>query len=276
MIELPEAYTIAQQIAETLKGKVIERGVRGNSPHKFAFYNREPEEYESILNGRTIGGAYQLANMIMVPAEPDFVIGLGCGGERILYHENESTLPKKHQLLLQFTDGTYLSVSVQGWGAALLLEESEVETHPFCGGRGPSPLSDEFTLDYFLGLFGTLKENDPASAKYFAITKPGVAGMGNGCLQDILFNAGIHPRRRVISLSDDEKRAFYEAIRTTVREMTDLGGRDSDYDLFGRPGGYRRILHSKVVGRPCPKCGTPIEKTAFLGGASYFCPTCQK
>ena len=77
-------------------------------------------------------------------------------------------------------------------------------------------------------------------------------------------------------MSEDEKRAFYEAIKTTVREMTDLGGRDSDYDLFNRPGGYRRILHSKAVGKPCPRCGTPIEKIAFLGGASYFCPSCQK
>ena len=275
MIELPEAYTTARQINDTLRGRVIEQGIRGNSPHKFAFYNREPEEYESILRGQAIGQAFQLANMIMVPVGPDYVLGLGCGGERILFHENESTLPKKHQLLLRFTDGTYLSVSVQGWGAALLLQESEVETHPFCGGRGPSPLSDEFTLDYFKGLFGALKENDPASAKFFVITKPGVSGIGNGVLQDILFHAGIHPRRRVISLSDDEKRALYEAIRHTVREMTDLGGRDSERDLYNRPGGYQRILHSGVVGFPCIKCGTPIQKISFLGGASYFCPNCQ-
>lgn len=36
-----------------------------------------------------------------------------------------------------------------------------------------------------------------------------------------------------------------------------------------------RVLDSKTVGRPCPRCGTPIEKAAYLGGAVYYCPQCQ-
>ena len=44
MVELPEAVTIARQIDEWLKGRRIESAVRGNSPHKFAFYSGEPED----------------------------------------------------------------------------------------------------------------------------------------------------------------------------------------------------------------------------------------
>ena len=53
------------------------------------------------------------------------------------------------------------------------------------------------------------------------------------------------------------------------------GGRDGDFDLYDHPGGYRRVMYSKAVGQPCPVCGTPITKEAYLGGAVYTCPTCQ-
>lgn len=274
MIELPEALTIARQITKELKGKRIQCGTRGNAPHKFAFYNREPEEYEEILPGKTIGAASSHGGLILVPAEPGFALGVGGGGERIIYHAGEGTLPKKHQLLLGFTDGTYLTVTVQGWGAAFLLSDEERAGHPWLAPR-ISPLDEAFTREHFLSLFGQLKEADPRSVKFFLITDPGILGVGNGCTQDILFNAGLHPRHRAIETTESERVALYESVRSTLKQMVELGGRDSDMDLYGQPGGYRRILHSGTAGLPCPKCRTPIEKIAFLGGKSYFCPRCQ-
>lgn len=107
------------------------------------------------------------------------------------------------------------------------------------------------------------------------ISEPGVLGVGNGHLQDILFIAGVHPRRRVAGLRAGEKRALHTAVRRVLRKAVDLGGRDTERDLYDRAGAYGRILHSKAVGRPCTECGTPIEKIQYLGGAPYFCPNCQ-
>ena len=269
MIELPEALTIAQQMNDELKGKNIEYGNRGNSPHKFAFYNRPPEEYEAILRGKTMGEATEHGSCILASVEPDHVLVLGGGGERILIHQSENTLPKKYQLLLQFRDGTYLTVTVQGWGAAQLMHQSEVSK------KGVSPLSDAFTFEYFQQLFGELKEKDPRSVKFFIISKPGIWGVGNGYLQDILFRAKIHPRRRVIDITEGERRELYEAIMVTLKHAAALGGRDTERDLYNRPGGYRRILDSRTVDHPCTECGAPIAKIQYLGGASYFCPSCQ-
>ena len=281
MIELPEALVIARQMNEAIAGKTIASAMRGNAPHKFAFYTRSAEEYAEILKDRRIGPARGHGGLILIPAlpgrpiEPEYLLALGGGGERISLHRNEKTLPKKHQLLLHFTDGAYLTVTVQGWGAAMLFHDSEVPDHPWVGKPGVSPLSDAFTYEYFDGRFGELKENDPSSVKFFVISKPGVWGVGNGCLQDILFRARIHPRRRALDLSEDERRTLHAAIRDTLGQMVALGGRDGEIDLFGQPGGYQRILSSETVGKPCPECGTPIEKIQYLGGASYFCPRCQ-
>jgi formamidopyrimidine-DNA glycosylase len=275
MIELPEALTIARQMREELREKQIASGIRGNSPHKFAFYTAPPEEYEAILKGKTMGEATAEGSLILASLEPDHVLVLGGGGERILFHQSERTLPKKHQLLLHFEDDTYLTVTVQGWGSVQLYHESELADHPYVGKKGPSPLSEAFTFEAFQGLFEGLKEEDRRSVKYFVISEPGILGVGNGYLQDILFRAKIHPRRRAVDIAEGERRALYEAITGTLKQAVDLGGRDTERDLYNRRGQYRRILDSRTRGKPCPECGTPIEKIQFLGGASYFCPSCQ-
>ena len=250
MIELPEATTIARQMSAELKGKCIADGNRGNAPHKFAFYSRPPEEYAAIFEGKTMGEATVNGWLILASVEPAHTLILGCGGERIIYHHSATSLPKKRQLLLHFTDDTYLTVTVQGWGAALLLHQSEVAGHRFVNLAKPSPLSDAFTPDYFLGLFTGLAKDDRASVKYFMISEPGVLGVGNGCLQDILWQARLHPRRPAVGLTSAEKLRLYTAIREVLQEMVEGGGRDSDRDLCNCPGSYKRILHSKVVGQP--------------------------
>ena len=46
MFELPECVTLAKQMNETLRGKIIGNGCLGNSPHKFVWYNRSHEDFE--------------------------------------------------------------------------------------------------------------------------------------------------------------------------------------------------------------------------------------
>lgn len=72
-------------------------GNRGNSLHKFAFYNRSPEEYTAILKDKTQGVAEVNGSLILVGIEPVYTLILGCGGERIIYHQSAETLPKKYQ-----------------------------------------------------------------------------------------------------------------------------------------------------------------------------------
>lgn len=276
MIELPEAYTIATQMTAALRGKRIAGVVRGNVPHKFAFYNHSEEEYRALLNGRRLESARGNGSFILLGVDSGQFLLFGDGGERILLHASEASLPKKHHFLLRFEDGASLTVTVQGWGFAMLIDPAEFPPPYYREKNRVSPLSAEFNFEFFESLFEELGPDSACSAKYFLVSKPGVWGMGNGCLQDILFQARLHPRRRVVELSPQERRGLYEAIRGMLAEMVRLGGRDSETDLFGQPGGYRRIMHNEAVGEPCPACGSSIEKAAYLGGAVYYCPNCQK
>jgi formamidopyrimidine-DNA glycosylase len=78
-----------------------------------------------------------------------------------------------------------------------------------------------------------------------------------------------------VDVGKREQRALYKAVRETLKQAVDLGGRDTEHDLHDCPGHYKKLLDSRNVGLPCPECGTPIQKQAFLGGAIYFCPKCQ-
>jgi len=275
MIELPEAIVIGRQMDAALKGKRIVSGDRGNAPHKFAFSSGSSEEYAAIFAGQTVGGTTAHGMSILTEIGADYTLVLGCGGERILLHSDESALPKKHQLFLHFEDGDYLTVAISGWGNTLLLPRAEAGQHPHVRQERITPLDDAFTWDYFQALFAPLLPESKASLKYFLLSEPGLWGLGNGCLQDILFHARLHPRRRAVETSEAERRALYDSVRTTLRQIVERGGRHDEVDLYGQPGGYRRILYSKTVGEPCPNCGAPIEKAAFMGGSVYFCPECQ-
>jgi endogenous inhibitor of DNA gyrase (YacG/DUF329 family) len=57
--------------------------------------------------------------------------------------------------------------------------------------------------------------------------------------------------------------------------MTAQGGRDTEPDLFGQPGGYVSRCSKNTAGQPCGRCGDRIVKESYMGGSIYYCPTCQ-
>lgn len=69
--------------------------------------------------------------------------------------------------------------------------------------------------------------------------------------------------------------ALYTAITTTIQEVVEKGGRYDECDLYGRPGGYTRLMDKQTAGQPCPVCSMPIESIQYLGGSCYFYPVCQ-
>lgn len=138
----------------------------------------------------------------------------------------------------------------------------------------PSPLSAGFDRTYFERLF---EENAAKlSLKAFLATEQRIPGLGNGVLQDILFDSGMHPRKKVDTLTDKDKRDLLTSIKSILKEMVAKGGRDTEKDLFGNFGRYKTVLSKNTSGKPCPVCGMAIMKEAYLGGSVYYCKKCQR
>lgn len=271
MIELPEAVVLARQIAKTVTGKRISGVVANASPHKFAWYTGDPAHYPSRLKGKAIRAAAAYGNHVEIQTDgPRLVISTP-----IRYHVKGEAPPKKHQLYLEFEDHTAISCTVQMWGALLCLPAGETDGLPDyqIAKQKPSPLTEAFDQTYFNALVDDTTRK--LSAKAFLATAQRIPGLGNGVLQDILWMARIHPKRQVGELSPKEIKAMYNAVKRLLAAMTAQGGRDTERDLFGCPGGYQTRLSKRTVNTPCPVCGTTIRKEPYLGGVIYYCAGCQ-
>jgi formamidopyrimidine-DNA glycosylase len=276
MFELPEFLTLARQINETVTGKAIKEGRLGNSPHKFLWYNRTHEEFESLTAGKMIGAAQAKGKWLFVPLEPGYVLVFGeCGG-RVLYHPAGSKEPEKYHLRLVFEDGSTLTATTQMWGAMELFEQGAERDRQYIKGMRTTPVEPDFTFEYFSALIEDLSKGEKRSVKGLLTQDQLLPGLGNAIAQDILFRARLHPRRPIDALSADQHRALYEAILNTVRDVSEQGGRYDEVDLYNQPGRYVRLMDKNSAGGPCPECGAKIEKVQYLGGACYFCPECQK
>jgi formamidopyrimidine-DNA glycosylase len=162
------------------------------------------------------------------------------------------------------------------WGAYELYEAGQEQERQYVKGMRPTPTDPEFTFDYFSALVDSLLSGEKRSVKALLTQEQLIPGLGNAIAQDIMFRARLHPRHPIAELDRGHRQALYSAILHTVREVIDRGGRYDEFDLYGRPGGYVRLMDSKAAGQPCPECGTAVEKIQYLGGACYVCPQCQK
>ena len=276
MFEIPEYVTLARQMSVSLPGKRIAKGTLGNSPHKFVWYNREPAEFSDIVKGKTIGKAYTRGRWLFIPVEPGYILVFGeCGG-KILLHESDSPIPKKYHLALQLEDGSALSATTQMWGAMELYEKGQELEREYVKGMRTTPVDPEFTPAYLTALVHECSKEGSRSVKGILTQDQLIPGLGNAIAQDIMFKARLHPKKPIAALTKDQIKVLHSAIVDTLSQAIQLGGRNDEFDLYGKPGKYVRIMDKAAAGRPCHVCGTKIEKMAYLGGACYFCPRCQK
>lgn len=272
MLEQPECICLARQLNETAAGLRIQSVVAGHTPHKFAFLGEGPASHATLLAGRRIQKAVALGPYVEIYAQGATL--LLRDGVALRYLPPGTPVPAKHQLLLGLENGAHLLATVQMYGMLLACAEgTHTDSYYSAAKQTPSALSDSFTEAYFLHFCAAQPAN--TSAKALLATGQRIPGIGNGTLQDILLGARIHPKRKLASLPVEERRRLWWHTTGTLRAMVAAGGRDTEKDLHGNPGGYKTLLSAKTWRQPCPVCGGEIVKQAYLGGSVYFCPACQ-
>ncbi len=272
MIEIPESKTISFQAGNVLINKRITKVFNATSPHKFAFFYEDPAEYGKLLTGRQIKSAKGHGMFVDLYCDGNICITIG-EGINMRYCSAIENHPKKYQLLIEFDDNSFLVFTVAMYGGIWAYKGTF--DNPYYQGslNSISPLDDTFDEPYFDNIFKSVTKD--ISLKALLATEQRIPGLGNGVLQDILFNAGVHPKQKKSTLSDFHKGELFHSLKVTLDKMARMGGRDTEKDLFGQVGGYKTILSKNTLKDPCPNCGNTIVKEAYLGGAIYFCPTCQ-
>ena len=142
-------------------------------------------------------------------------------------------------------------------------------------GLGPEPLSDDFTSEILAKSLAGRK----GPIKQALLNQEVIAGLGNIYADEALYYASIHPLRPANSLTLAEIQLLHEGIVSVLTLGIEHGGTSfSEYrDLWGEAGdnyNHVRVYHQQ--GKPCMRCGTPIERIVIGQRSTFFCPTCQK
>ncbi|MFB3890318.1 MAG: DNA-formamidopyrimidine glycosylase family protein [Candidatus Bathyarchaeia archaeon] len=277
-VELPEAYILAGQMNRELRGrKVAEFSLQNHEKlQRLGFVNRDATAFKGLVGGR-VESVVTRGNVMRVKLDNglNLILAPEYGGT-ILFHGGNSGIPEKFHLRLHFTDGSQLTVTLTGMGIIQALKDEELEqsyVYRRDFSATSSPMNEaEFTFERFSDEIASRNVNiKPALVGKDAA----IVGLSNSAFQDILFRAGIHPKRKASSLTEKERRALYNAIGQVIQARIKAGGKSQFVDLYGRQGNYTPFMGPNMKDKACTVCGAKVEKLGLGGGQVFFCPKCQ-
>ncbi|MFC2036879.1 Fpg/Nei family DNA glycosylase [Chloroflexota bacterium] len=265
MPELPEIAVFARDMQKELVGRTIS-AIEVLQPKCL---NIPEEDFQNALTGAQILAVAPRGKWLQVKTTKGWLLlNLGMGGEILL--TSRDSLPEKVRLIFDLADGAALVINFWWFGQAHYA--ADLANHAMTSGLGPN------ALDLSLDEFRALLEGRRGGIKAFLLNQKRIAGIGNVYGQDPLFKAGIHPLRKIDTLTEDEMTALYHAIRETLQESIDHGGSHWEQNLYGERGRWDSsfFLVAYREGEPCPNCGTVVEKIKTGSTSTHICPSCQQ
>lgn len=230
---------VSDKFGEALQGARFERVIRHGPFLNFGFHN----ELELIVHPM-LAGRFKYAD---ADAKP----GRGVCFAFVL--DNGATL---HYL------------DTKKMGKVYLIREGETGTIPRYQQQGVDILSGEFTC----GRFQDLIKGQRRQVRVFLMDQTRLSAIGNAYADEILFDAGLHPKTLCNQLSPQETRRLYESIRHVIKWGIE------EVEKAQQPIDVKVRDHMKVRNRkdqPCQACGTTIRRAGVLGYDAFFCPKCQ-
>ena len=274
MIELPEARTISKDLKKEILWKTI-RDIWGNyTDHKFTFYYSDPNKYKDYLIWKKITNIIERNFYVEIEIEDYKLIFRDWVGIR--YYENKELMPKKSKLFIEFDDESFINCTVTMYWCIAVFKINEDMKNEYYNIElnWIWALDKEFTFEYFKNLIN--EDTKKLSAKAFLATEQRILWIWNWVLQDILFNAKIHPKTKVKDLSSSQIQDLYNSIINTLKIMIQWGWRDTEKNIYWTYWKYKTILSSKNYKEWCPNCRSEIKKENYLWWSIYYCPSCQK
>jgi formamidopyrimidine-DNA glycosylase len=269
--ELPEVETIVRGLEPVLRTRRIA-----------AVDVREPRlrtpvaaDFEVRLVGRRIVGMRRHGKFILVPLDDGSVwlVHLGMTGRLTLASPDRPDRPHDH-VVVRLEDGqllTYNDARRFGRLAVIAADAIEAET-----AAGIDALSPALTADF---LHARSRRHGRTTVKSLLMDQREIAGLGNIYVNEILFRAGVRPRRRAGRLTRAECARLAAATRSILGAAIARGGSSiSDYrDGFERSGSYqRRHQVYDRAGEPCRRCGGPVRACVVTGRSTFYCARCQR
>jgi formamidopyrimidine-DNA glycosylase len=271
MPELPEVETIKRDLSV-----VIGSPLKAIIVYDEAYLEKNeitPKELKKLEGQKLLHLSRKGKYLFLHFSKHIFGFHLGLTGSLILLPEENSLDKFKHKVLsFNFHDMSLLFSDMRKFGRLFLFDE-EKSFQNFLIDIGQD------ALEIGLSEFKEALRSVGKPIKSALLDQKVISGIGNIYADEILFRAGINPLRPASSLSDEELKKLYQTMKEVLYLAIQLRGSTiKDYvDGLGRAGIFqnKHLVYQKY-GKPCPRCGEPIEKIKVAGRTTSYCPQCQR
>ena len=194
----------------------------------------------------------------------------------MLISDADAPPPRHLRIVLDLDDGRQLRfVDQRIFGGMMLADVDEEQVPVTIGHIARDPLDPRFDRD----LFATRLRRRRTGVKRALLDQTLISGVGNIYADESLWRVPLHYARATENLRAKEVDALLGHVVDVMGEALEQGGTSFDalyVNVNGQSGYFDRSLAAYgQEGEPCPRCGTPIRRDAFMNRSSFTCPRCQ-
>lgn len=277
MPELPEVETIRQRLIKgfgdrpsildqiILQARLLWSGTLANANNNY---------FEGFVRGQQVLSVDRRAKFLYLTLTDAYLVfHLRMSGDLFMEQiDQPETHPYRYaqhdRAWLDFDSGWRLVFNdIRKFGRMWLLKDLDT----IFARIGPEPLDEALTPnDFHQNLISKSRQLKP-----LLLDQSFIAGVGNIYSDEALFIAGLHPLRKSDSLSLLEATRLLNAIRIVLSKGIDQKGASIDWVYRG--GDFQNFFQVyQQEDQPCPRCGSPIQKTKVGQRGTHFCPNCQR
>jgi formamidopyrimidine-DNA glycosylase len=227
------------------------------------FVNITHKAFNEKLNGKMLKEVVRHGKYLFLQVDPDaaVVIHFGMTGSIVCLDNNEESPP--------YTKCTFGFGNRKNLHCTSRRKLGKIEmapgVEPYLSEQNAGPDAMEIGQDEFVSIF----RNRFTQAKPAITDQSLISGIGNVYADEILFQAGIHPREKIGKLKEEELvhlyKTMHEVLKTAVAADADVSKLPDDY-----------LLPHRKQDAACPRCSGKLETIKISGRTTVFCPSCQK
>ncbi len=275
MPELPEVETVRDGLSRWVLNRPISAV---EVLHPRAVRRQVDGDFTGLLLGESMTGALRRGKYLWLPLSSGdaLLTHLGMSGQ-LLVVDPVSPYEKHLRVRIAFADGgedlrfvdqrTFGGLSVEEGGATLPPRIAHIARDPL------DPLFDD-------AAFVAALRRKRTGVKRALLDQTLISGVGNIYADESLWRAQLHGERPTETLTRPLSLRLLAFVREVLNEAVAVGGTSFDalyVNVNGQSGYFDRSLNAYgQEGLPCPRCGTPIRRTAWMNRSSFWCPRCQK
>jgi len=267
MPELPDLVYIQKRLSANLAGKRISSLL---IKQPIVFRILIPGQVEQALVGREFTQVSRHGPFLDFKLSGDMAIVLHpMLAGKLKYVSSSEKVGRGRCFSIGFADGNVLHyLDDKRMGKVYVIGVADYDQIPRFLQQGVNILSKDFTVDVFRDLIKKRRNQ----VRVFLMDQTGLSAIGNAYADEILFDAGIHPKTLCYQLNASDVEELYNSIKKVIAwGIAEVEKANQSIEKKVRD-------HVKVRNRkdqPCPRCGTTIRRAGVLGHDTFFCPQCQ-